>query len=111
MNKKLYVGNLPYAVNDHKLREIFQDCGQIETAQVIVDKFSGNSKGFGFVEMSNEEEAKTAVERINEKEIDGRKIVVNEAKPMEKRHNKGKWGGKGHGDKRGGKKNFSRGWW
>ena len=85
MGKKLYVGNLPFSVNDESLKELFAAHGNVETAQVIMDKFSGRSKGFGFVEMSSDEEAKATVEQMSEKEIDGRKIVVNEARPMEKR--------------------------
>lgn len=107
MSKKLYVGNLPYHINDHKLREIFQSYGEIESAQVIIDKFSGNSKGFGFVEMSGDEEAKKAIDELNSREIEGRKIVVNEARPMEKRNR----GGFGQGGGRSGKKGFSRQSW
>jgi len=95
MGKKLYVGNLPFSVNDDSLKEQFSAHGTVETAQVIMDKFSGRSKGFGFVEMSSEEEAKVAIEQMSEKEVDGRKIVVNEARPMEKRERGGFGGGRG----------------
>ncbi|MCK4935256.1 MAG: RNA-binding protein [Elusimicrobiales bacterium] len=95
MGKKLYVGNLPFSVNDDSLKEQFSAHGTVETAQVIMDKFSGRSKGFGFVEMSSDEEAKVAIEQMSEKEVDGRKIVVNEARPMEKRERGGFGGGRG----------------
>ena len=96
MGKKLYVGNLPFSINDESLKEQFSAHGTVETAQVIMDKLSGRSKGFGFVEMSSEEEAKVAIEQMSEKEVDGRKIVVNEARPMEKRE-RGSFGGRGGG--------------
>lgn len=97
MGKKLYVGNLPFSIEDESLKELFAAHGTVETAQMIKDKFTGRSKGFGFVEMSSDEEAKTAIEQMSEKEIEGRKIVVNEARPMEKRS-----GGFGGGGNRGG---------
>ena len=81
MAKKLFIGNLPYTVNDEQLKDIFKEAGNVEAANVVTDKFSGRSRGFGFVEMSSEEEVKKAVEELNEKEVDGRKIVVNEARP------------------------------
>ncbi|MBU2530952.1 MAG: RNA-binding protein [Elusimicrobia bacterium] len=102
MGKKLYVGNLPFSINDASLKEEFSAHGTVETAQVIMDKFSGRSKGFGFVEMSTEEEAKIAIEQMSEKEVDGRKIVVNEAKPMEKRERGSFGGGGGRGGNRNG---------
>ncbi len=81
MGKRLYVGNLPYAVNDERLLEIFSEVGTVSSAQVILDRNSGRSKGFGFVEMANDDEAQAAVDRLNQQEIDGRKIIVNEARP------------------------------
>ncbi len=81
MGKRLYVGNLPYAVNDERLLEIFSEVGTVSSAQVILDRNTGRSKGFGFVEMSTEEEAQAAIEKLNQQEIDGRNIVVNEARP------------------------------
>lgn len=80
---KLYVGNLPFSVDDAKLRELFESYGEIEEANVIINKFSNRSKGFGFVTFKSEESAKKAVEEMNEKEVEGRKIVVNEAKPFD----------------------------
>ncbi len=82
MSKKLYVGNLPYEVTDDKLQEIFSAAGTVESAKVIMDKFSGRSKGFGFVEMSTEEEAQQAMSTLHESNVDERTIVVNEARPM-----------------------------
>jgi RNA recognition motif-containing protein len=84
MEKKLYVGNLPYTVKEDDLKDLFSEAGTVDSAVIINDKFSGRSKGFGFVEMSSEEEAKKAVETFDGKELEGRKIVVNEARPMKK---------------------------
>lgn len=81
MNKKLYVGNLDYSVVQDDLKEHFAQAGSVVDAVVITDKYSGRSKGFGFVEMASEEEAKKAIETFNEKEFKGRNIVVNEARP------------------------------
>lgn len=83
MSKKLYVGNLDYGVVDDQLTELFTQAGKVESAVVITDQRSGRSKGFGFVEMSNEEEAKKAIEMFNGKEFQGRNMVVNEARPRE----------------------------
>ncbi|MDP2671362.1 MAG: RNA-binding protein [bacterium] len=85
MAKRLFVGSLPYTVTDQQLAEIFSAAGTVESANVIMDKFSGRSKGFGFVEMSSDEEATKAVSELNGKEVDGRAIVVNEARPREER--------------------------
>jgi len=81
LSTKLYVGNLDYGVTDEKLAEMFADCGTVASATVITDRQSGRSKGFGFVEMSSDEEAQAAIEALNGKEIEGRTIVVNEARP------------------------------
>jgi len=85
MAKKLYVGNLPYSVDDAKLSEVFSEVGTVDSASVISDKFSGRSKGFGFVEFSNDDEAQAAIDKLNGSDIDGRSIVVNEARPMKPR--------------------------
>lgn len=82
MNSKLYVGNLDYALTGDQLGELFAQAGKVVSAVVISDKYSGRSKGFGFVEMSSEEEAKKAIEMFNEKEFQGRNMVVNEARPQ-----------------------------
>ncbi len=79
--KKLFVGGLPWAVNDQQLGEIFAEAGTVESANVVLDKMTGRSRGFGFVEMSTDEEAQKAVELLNNKEVDGRTIIVSEAKP------------------------------
>lgn len=81
MSKKLYIGSLPYQTTDAELKELFGQAGTVESASVIMDKFSGKSKGFGFVEMSSDDEASKAIEMFNGYEMDGRKIVVNEARP------------------------------
>lgn len=85
MEKKLYVGSLSYETTEDSLKELFSKAGKVSSVSVIMDKFSGKSKGFGFVEMSSEEEAKKAIEMFNGKELDGRNIVVDEAKPMKER--------------------------
>ncbi|NIT04355.1 RNA-binding protein [Candidatus Saccharibacteria bacterium] len=81
MNKKLYVGNLPYSTTDDQLKELFSEAGTVESAVVITDKQSGRSKGFGFVEMSTEDEAKKAVESLDGREVEGRNLKVAEARP------------------------------
>lgn len=81
MSTKLYVGNLPYSTTDEELRKLFSEHGNVESAVVIIDKFSGRSRGFGFVEMSTEEEGNNAVNAMNEKEVDGRNLKVNVARP------------------------------
>ena len=85
MAKKLYVGGLSYDTTDAILKETFSQAGTVESATVIIDRMSGRSKGFGFVEMSSEEEAAKAIEMFNGKDIDGRNVTVNEARPMEPR--------------------------
>lgn len=82
MEKKLYVGSLSYSTTDQGLSEAFAQAGTVVSAVVIMDKMSGRSKGFGFVEMSTEEEAQAAIDLWNDKELDGRSIKVNEARPM-----------------------------
>jgi len=84
MSKKLYVGSLSYSTTDDSLKDFFAGVGNVESATVIKDNVSGRSKGFGFVEMASEEEAKKAIEELKGKELDGRAIVVDEAKPMRK---------------------------
>jgi len=85
MTKKLFVGGLSYETTEATLKEIFSQSGTVESATVITDKISGRSKGFGFVEMSSEEEAQKAIEMFNGKEIDGKNVTVNEARPQESR--------------------------
>ncbi len=81
MAKKLYVGSLSYDTTDDGLKTAFSEAGTVESAIVIMDKMSGRSKGFGFVEFSSDDEAKKAIEMFNGKELDGRTLVVNEARP------------------------------
>lgn len=81
--KKLFVGSLPWGVDDAKLQELFAQAGTVVSAQVIKDRETGRSRGFGFVEMSTEEEAQNAVKNLNGADVDGRKIVVNIARPRE----------------------------
>ncbi len=83
MSKKLFVGSLPWAVNDEGLKQAFSAYGKVVSATVVVDRRSGRSKGFGFVEMENDSEAAAAIEALNGSELNGRNIVVNEAKPKE----------------------------
>ena len=85
MAKKLFVGGLSYETTEATLKETFSQAGTVESANVITDKMSGRSKGFGFVEMSSEEEAQKATEMFNGKEIDGKNVTVNEARPLEAR--------------------------
>jgi len=85
MAKKLYVGNLSYGTTNESLQEAFEKAGTVESAMVITDKMTGRSKGFGFVEMSSDEEADKAIEMFDGKEMDGRPLVVNEARPREER--------------------------
>jgi len=92
MSKKLYVGNLPYSANDQSLVDAFSECGSVETAKVIMDRESGRSKGFAFVEMSTEEEAAKAITRFNGADWDGRAMNVSEAKPQAPRENRGGFG-------------------
>jgi RNA recognition motif-containing protein len=80
---KVYVGNLPFSINDNSLADLFSSYGEIEEAKVIIDKFSNRSKGFGFVTFKDDESAKKAIEALNEKEVEGRALKVNEAKPMD----------------------------
>jgi cold-inducible RNA-binding protein len=93
MASKLYVGSLAYSVTDDKLKELFAEAGTVVSAQVIVDRDSNQSKGFGFVEMSSEDEAKEAIKLLNGKEVDGRALMVNEARPKEDRSGGGGGGG------------------
>jgi len=85
MTNKLYVGSLSFDTTEDTLKDLFSQAGTVNSVSIIMDKFSGRSKGFAFVEMSSEEEAKKAIETLNGKELDGRNIVVDEAKPMEKK--------------------------
>jgi RNA recognition motif-containing protein len=89
MNNKLYVGGLPYSVTDGQLQELFSAHGTVESAKVIADKFTGQSRGFGFVEMSSGSEAQSAISALNGTQYEGRTLVVNEAKPQTNRNSGG----------------------
>lgn len=103
MGKKLYCGNLSFNVSSSDLEALFAEFGTVQSAQVITDRDSGRSKGFGFVEMSNDAEAQAAIDGLNEKEHDGRALTVNEARPREERPRGGGGGyGGGGGGRRGG---------
>ncbi|MBU2562319.1 MAG: RNA-binding protein [Nanoarchaeota archaeon] len=93
---KVYVGNLPFNIEDEALKKLFSSYGEIEEAIVIKDKFSGRSKGFGFVTFKNDESAKKAISEMNEKEIEGRKLSVNEAKPVDPDRPRKRFGGGGN---------------
>lgn len=93
MNNKVYVGGLPYSVTDGQLQQIFGEYGTVASATVISDKFTGQSRGFGFVEMGSGDEAQKAIDALNNTQLEGRTLVVNEAKPMASRNSSG--GGRG----------------
>lgn len=100
MTRKLYVGNLPYSVNEDNLRELFVQAGEIASVNIITDRDTGRSKGFGFVEMATEEAAQEAIKRFNGYTIDNRALTVNEARPREERPGGG-GGGRRFDDRRG----------
>jgi RNA recognition motif-containing protein len=95
MAKRLYVGGLAYTTTESELQDAFSKAGAVESAKIIVDKFSGRSKGFGFVEMTSDDDAKKAIEMWNGKELGGRTLTVNEARPLEQRAPRGDRGGYG----------------
>ena len=98
----IFVSNLSFQVQDQDLLEIFAEYGEVTSAKVITDKFSGRSRGFGFVEMSSDEEAQKAIQELDQAEVDGRTISVAEAKPREQRPERKSFGGGGGGGNRGG---------
>ena len=101
MGRKLYVGNLPYSATEETLRETFSKCGDVDSATMITDRDTGQSKGFGFVEMSRDSEAQKAIQELNGSTLDGREIKVNEAKPKApRRGGGGGYGGGGGGGNR-----------
>ena len=108
MAKKLYVGGLSYSTTEDTLRDAFAQAGNVASAVIILDRMSGRSKGFGFVEMATDEEAQSAIDTWNGKDLDGRTITVNEARPMEARpprrefNDRGGRGGGGYGGGGGG---------
>lgn len=108
MGKRLYVGNLPYGITDQDLVSIFAEIGPVSTAKVVMDRETGRSKGFGFVEMNNDDDAAKAITQFNGGELEGRVLKVNEARPMEPRMGgarggmTGGFGGPNRGSDRGG---------
>lgn len=101
MSKKLYVGNLPHATSENELQDLFATYGTVQSAQIITDRDTGRSKGFGFVEMSGDDEAQAAINALNGQEFGGRPLTVNEARPREERPAGGFRGGF-RDDRRGG---------
>ena len=93
MGRKLYVGNLPYSATESALSDLFSECGTVESCKLITDRDTGQSKGFGFIEMATDSEAHAAIDKLNGTDYDGRPMKVNEAKPQEKRPGGG--GGRG----------------
>lgn len=106
MTMKLYVGNLAFSTSSQELQELFAQAGTVESASVVEDRETGRSRGFGFVEMASKEEGTAAIEQFNGKEINGRSLTVNEARPRE---NRGGGGGRGFGGNRGGGYGGNRG--
>ena len=102
MAKKLYVGNLTYKMNETDLQELFSQYGSVQSAQIIVDRETNRSKGFGFVEMGSDAEAQAAIQALHDHEYDGRRLTVNEAKPREDRGGGGGGYGGGGGGRSGG---------
>lgn len=108
MGSKLYVGNLPFSITEQSLKDLFASHGSVASARIITDRDTGRSKGFGFVEMGSDDEAQAAIETLNGQEYEGRKLVVNEARPQEPRTGGGGFGG-GRGGDRGGRGGFGGG--
>lgn len=100
MAKRLFVGNLPFSATEEELKTMFSEAGEVSSVAIITDKFSGRSRGFGFVEMANDEEADKAIETLNGRELGDRAIVVNEARPMAERGERG--------ERRGPRRDFGR---
>ncbi len=93
MSKKLYVGNLPYSATENSLKEMFAQFGTVESVSVITDRYTGQSKGFGFIELANKTEADAAIDKMNGSELDGRTLKVSEAKPQAPRDRSGQGDG------------------
>jgi cold-inducible RNA-binding protein len=103
MGKRLYVGNLPYTINNGELQQIFEPHGTVTSAQVIMDRDTGHSKGFGFIEMGTDAEAQKAIQELNGAEVEGRQLTVNEARPKAEGGGGGSRGGYGGGGGGGGR--------
>ncbi len=100
---KIYVGNLPWSVDDHKLGELFEEHGEVASANVISDRETGRSRGFGFVEMHDDEQARAAISAMADFSVEGRNLNVNEARPRNDRGGRGGGGGGGYGGGGGGR--------
>ncbi len=98
MAQRLFIGNLSFKTTEGELETLFAESGSVSSVTIIMDRFSGRSRGFGFIEMGSEEEAQAAIERLNGYEFEGRALTVNEAKPQERRGGGGGGGG-GYGDR------------
>ncbi|HAF94974.1 MAG TPA: RNA-binding protein [Elusimicrobia bacterium] len=109
MSKRIYVGGLPFSTTENELNALFATYGAVSNTKIITDKYSGQSRGFGFVEMANDPEAVAAMEKLNGSDFGGRKLTVNEAKPMEARTGGGGRGGFGGGGRDGGGRDSGRG--
>ena len=110
MEKKLFVGSLSFSTTEDSLRDLFAQAGTVESVAIIIDRESGRSKGFGFVEMSTDAEAQDAIAKVNGADCAGRTLTVNEARPMEPREGgRGGFGGGGRGGDRGGRGGFGGG--
>ncbi len=103
VNQRLFIGNLPYSIDSDRLRDLFAQAGTVVSAQVMIDRMTNRSRGFGFVEMSSDEETQKAIEMFNEYEIEGRKMVVNVARPREDRPQGDRGGYNRGGNDRGGR--------
>ncbi|MBI5743742.1 MAG: RNA-binding protein [Elusimicrobia bacterium] len=112
MSKRIYVGGLPFKTTEEEMNGLFGAYGQVTSAKLITDKYSGQSRGFGFVEMPNDEEANAAMEKLNGSDFGGRKLTVNEARPMEARPRTGGGfgGGRDRGGDRGGRGGYGDKW-
>ncbi|MBN1269727.1 MAG: RNA-binding protein [Kiritimatiellae bacterium] len=110
MATKLYIGNLAYQTTESELKDLFSQAGTVASCELILDRFTSKSRGFAFVQMSTEEEARKAIAELNGKDLDGRALVVNEAKPREERSG-GSRGGSGGGGGRRDKRDFSQNRW
>ncbi|MDT4966028.1 MAG: hypothetical protein QOJ64_765 [Acidobacteriota bacterium] len=111
MSMKLYVGNLSFQTTSDELQQLFAQAGTVESSAVVEDRDTGRSRGFGFIEMSTAEEGKTAIEQFNGKEVNGRNLTVNEAKPRENRSGGGGGGRGGYGGGGGGGRNGGNSRW
>ena len=112
MGNKLYVGNLPYGIEQQTLHDLFSQCGTVESVSIISDRETGRSKGFGFVEMASDEEAQSAIKELSGKDCEGRPLTVNEARPQRKRFEGGpRGGGSSHDRREGGGRHGGKSRW